>query len=400
MLQWSILNLIQTKIGKMKINDLFDCACKKIAALILALTLFLQLDVSAQKSLREPTPLDLGFQGSYHFVKSSSLTPIEKIMRKADFCQIDEDFMIIPNCASELDEDGETPIDEVSIEKVKYLLERNVIKYYELKDEYNTPLKIKRFKGSENYKYLESGMDNDRECFINHTYYAIFDISSQYDLSSASFRIKLATSFNGYTFIANNIALSTNDKHFEESNFVTSKIEEDLAYQIETNRTELVVFVKFTGDIEKDELLICKPQKVYITNKNTGKIYYEYTPQNDVRTLTSVDDTNKTKETVIEYAEIMPKFPGGNNALGKFLSSNMRYPKKAQEDGVQGRVVVSFDVDVDGKTINPQIKKRLSRECDLEAIRLVEMMPKWEPGTQGGKPVKVRYTMPITFRLQ
>lgn len=379
--------------------------CRVAATLILTLVFFSQTEVLAQRILREPqtkrepTSQDLGYRGSYHIVKSQNLTPIEKLMRKADFCQIDNYgyYMLIPNCASELDEDGEMPIDEVTSEKVKFLLKHDVVHYLDMEEECNTPLKIKRFKESEDYGYLKYCLESDRECFLNHSYYIVFDMDAQFDLNSHTFTVPFAGN------IAGSMSVVTNDTHFDGSDFVTPSIDEDLAYRIETSTAQLVIFVKFTGGIDSYDLLECKPLKVCITDKKTGKIYFEYTPSETVNNddLISQDSEEKTeKETVIEVTETMPEYPGGDRALLKFLSDNMRYPKKAQDDGMQGRVVISFDVDVDGKAKNPEITRSPSPECSFEAIRLVSIMPKWKPGTRNGKPVIVRYTMPLTFRLQ
>lgn len=381
-----------------------ELICEKKATLLFVLAFLFSTGALAQKvrepqSKREPTSRDLGYQGNYHLVKSPNLTPIEELMRKADFCQIDGYgyYMIIPNCASEPDEDGEMPTDEVSTEKIRYLLVGDVVRYNELEEEYNTPLKLKRFKESEDYRYLKSCLENDRGCFLNHAYYIMFDMDAQYNLDSHTFTVPFAGNMAGH------MTVITNDKHFDGSDFVTPKIGEDLAYQIETNATEIVIFAKFTGGIDNYDLLECKPLKVCISDKKTGKIYYEYTPSNTVNKDDLVLQGNKDKaeeETIVEVTETMPVFPDGDKALLKFLSDNMRYPKKAQEDGVQGRVVISFDVDVDGKAKNPEIKSSPSPECSLEAIRLVSIMPDWKPGTRNGKPVSVRYTIPLMFRLR
>lgn len=246
------------------------CGEKAIWLFVLAFlfsTWALAQKVREPQSKREPTSQDLGYQGNYHIVKSPNLTPIEKLMRKADFCQIDGYgyYMIIPNCASELDEDGEMPTDEVSTEKIRYLLEGDVVRYNELEEEYNTPLKLKRFKESEDYRYLKSCLENDRECFLNHTYYVMFGMDAQYNLESHTFTVPFAGN------IAGSMTVITNDKHFNGSDFVTPIIGEDLAYRIETNATELVLFVDFTGGVDNYDLLECKPLKVFITDKNTGQ---------------------------------------------------------------------------------------------------------------------------------
>ena len=95
----------------------------------------------------------------------------------------------------------------------------------------------------------------------------------------------------------------------------------------------------------------------------------------------------------------MPQFPGGPSALFEYLSNNLQYPVVAEENGVQGRVIVTFIVEKDGSISNAKVVKAVDPSLDKEAIRLVESMPNWIPGKQNGEPVRVKYTVPVTFRL-
>ena len=97
--------------------------------------------------------------------------------------------------------------------------------------------------------------------------------------------------------------------------------------------------------------------------------------------------------------EQMPKFPGGQSALMQWLSTNMKYPKIAAENGIEGRVYVSFIVRSTGEITDIKIARSVDPSLDEEAIRTISRMPKWIPGKQGGEAVNVRYTMPLTFRL-
>jgi len=103
-------------------------------------------------------------------------------------------------------------------------------------------------------------------------------------------------------------------------------------------------------------------------------------------------------KTYTEVAE-MPEFPGGPMALRNFLASNIRYPKVAAESKIQGKVFVSFIVDIDGKVTDAKIVNGVHPLLDSEAIRIVNSMPKWKPGKEKGEAVKVSYAMPINFRL-
>jgi protein TonB len=96
----------------------------------------------------------------------------------------------------------------------------------------------------------------------------------------------------------------------------------------------------------------------------------------------------------------MPRFPGGDAALMQFLSKNIKYPKEAENAKQEGRVIANFVVEEDGSVSNVKVVHGVAPLLDAEALRVLGLMPRWEPGQQNGKPVRVKYTVPITFRLQ
>ena len=95
----------------------------------------------------------------------------------------------------------------------------------------------------------------------------------------------------------------------------------------------------------------------------------------------------------------MPEFPGGINELMRFMSKNIKYPVDAQKAKIEGRVIVQFVVRKDGSTSDFSVMRSVSPSLDAEAIRVLSLMPKWKPGIQRGKAVNVKYTVPITFKL-
>lgn len=103
---------------------------------------------------------------------------------------------------------------------------------------------------------------------------------------------------------------------------------------------------------------------------------------------------------VFDVVEEMPHFPGGPAALQAFLSSNTKYPVVAQENGVQGRVIVSFVVERDGSITDVRVVRSVDPSLDREASRVVRSMPRWSPGKQNGSTVRVKYTVPVVFRLK
>lgn len=105
-------------------------------------------------------------------------------------------------------------------------------------------------------------------------------------------------------------------------------------------------------------------------------------------------------EKIFEAVEQQAQFPGGQGALNKWLSNNLRYPELAQQNNVQGRVIVQFVVEKDGSISNPVIARGVDKDLDKEAIRVVKKMPRWQPGKNNGVPVRSRFTLPVVFKLQ
>ena len=116
---------------------------------------------------------------------------------------------------------------------------------------------------------------------------------------------------------------------------------------------------------------------------------------NELPTLSQED----YEHILVNIPETPPEFPGGINGLMRFLSENIRYPAEAQKSGIQGSVVLQFVVNTDGSIVDIQVVRSVDPSLDREAIRVVELMPNWTPGEQRGKKVRVRYTLPINFRL-
>ena len=106
------------------------------------------------------------------------------------------------------------------------------------------------------------------------------------------------------------------------------------------------------------------------------------------------------EEVVFQVVEKMPEFPGGQQALFEYLSKNIRYPVIAQENGLQGRVICQFVVNQDGSIVDIVVVRSVDPSLDKEAERVIKSMPKWKPGEQRGKAVRVKYTLPVNFRLQ
>lgn len=114
--------------------------------------------------------------------------------------------------------------------------------------------------------------------------------------------------------------------------------------------------------------------------------------------MTSTAQTKKN-DMVFDVVEVMPQFPGGQIAMMKYIMENMKYPKQAMKEGIQGRVTVRFIVEKDGSISDVKPILSVHPLLNKEAVRVVESMPKWTPGKQNGKPVRVRFNLPVMFKL-
>ena len=122
--------------------------------------------------------------------------------------------------------------------------------------------------------------------------------------------------------------------------------------------------------------------------------------------LISSEDNQKAAQVqvytppAVTHEEEMPEFPGGQAELMSYIAKSIKYPVVAQENGIQGRVTCTFVVNRDGTIVDAQVVRGIDPALDKEALRVINSMPKWKPGKQRGKPVRVKFTLPVTFRLQ
>ena len=148
---------------------------------------------------------------------------------------------------------------------------------------------------------------------------------------------------------------------------------------------EVLDIVEDNADIE---------ETIIASSEDTGqKVEIKYVP-------VEVVEEEPDEQEIFDIVEHMPDFPGGQAALMKYLASNIKYPTIAQENGTQGRVIVQFVVNRDGSIVDARVARSVDPYLDREALRVVNSMPKWKPGMQRNKPVRVLYTLPVMFRLQ
>ena len=135
-------------------------------------------------------------------------------------------------------------------------------------------------------------------------------------------------------------------------------------------------------------------ETIIASTEDTGqKVEIKYQP-------VVVEEEEPEEQEIFDVVEQMPDFPGGQAALMSYLSKNIKYPTIAQENGTQGRVIVQFVVNKDGSIVDAKVARSVDPYLDKEALRVINSMPKWKPGMQRNKPVRVKYTVPVMFRLQ
>ena len=186
------------------------------------------------------------------------------------------------------------------------------------------------------------------------------------------------------------------------------------------NKRELSFDVRATEVVEEEMVEITKqeqkPQPVEVPKQTTQIeiVKDDVEVEDDVEIDANVDQN----EVIVEYVapevedeeiveqeifmvvEEMPEFPGGVAKLGDYLAKNIKYPQMARESGVQGRVFINFVIEPDGHVSNVKVMRGIGAGCDEEAVRVVKSMPKWKPGKQRGKAVRVSYNLPVNFQLK
>ena len=152
--------------------------------------------------------------------------------------------------------------------------------------------------------------------------------------------------------------------------------------------------LKQAEDLDKDVAVGAKDQEG-VKDRTVEAI------RNDIAVnVPKEEPKQEVAQKVFDVVEQMPMFPGGPAALKEYLAKNVKYPIPAQENGISGRVVISFVVETDGSITQVQVAKPVDPLLDKEAARVVSSMPKWVPGQQNGQKVRVKYNVPVNFKLQ
>ena len=154
-------------------------------------------------------------------------------------------------------------------------------------------------------------------------------------------------------------------------------------------------------------LLVTLPVLAVMLVANTNAIAKEQLAENnsEAKIIATEDiktDVQQSKDSIYEAGdvEVMPQFPGGDEAMMKFIQENTVYPEKAKKKGIGGKTFVAFTIEKDGSITDVKVLRGCDKECDAEAVRVVKSMPKWKPGKVKGQPVRVNFTMPFVFKAQ
>ena len=333
-------------------------------------------------------------------------SPIVNELKKIDYAGITEHYMLTPNCATEHEDDGTIPVDETQFSHVKDIITKDVIAANSLEEGLNTPLKKKHYMESEEYKTAYEFLLAERTCILDHEYFIESDFDSQFDLDSQTFSFRL--------YIPNwwHLRIWSDDSQCSiDRTFTTTKMSEDLAYQIETNKVKTFLVVKLGDQLYEGHYIKLIPQRIYLASITDGKILYEYkfsqkSPEeisdisNQKENSSGDDVSTEESDNAYVYVEEMPKYPDGDMGLFRSLSQNLVYPAKALKEGTQGTVLVKFVVEEDGSIGETVVARSLSPECDQAAVDAIKKLERFTPGKQNGEPVRVWFAVPVRFQIQ
>lgn len=188
------------------------------------------------------------------------------------------------------------------------------------------------------------------------------------------------------------------DKKIDLSDFVVAEVsleEEMVPITLPEKKTvppppqsvtvaEIIEIVEDDAEIEETTIASTEDQVEYVEIKEIENVVVEEEPE---------------EEAPFMVVEKMPEFPGGTAALMEYLRKNIKYPSVCRENNIQGRVLIQFIVNKDGSIVNPEVVKSVNPYLDKEALRVISAMPKWTPGEQRNKPVRVKFTVPVNFKL-
>ena len=150
-------------------------------------------------------------------------------------------------------------------------------------------------------------------------------------------------------------------------------------------KADIIEIVKDDADVDDDIMASIEDNQEWFDPQEYDYVLVEPEPE---------------PEEIFMVVEDQPEFPGGTKALMEYLKKNIKYPAICRENNIQGKVIVTFVVNKDGTITEPEVVKTVNPSLDKEALRVISQMPNWKPGYQRGKPVRVKFTVPVNFQLK
>ncbi len=151
-------------------------------------------------------------------------------------------------------------------------------------------------------------------------------------------------------------------------------------------------------ELNMEELTVVEDTKVIEQEVKIEE--FEEVKNTEITPVNIEEEKEEEEPPIFTVVEKDPEFPGGTEALYKYLAENIKYPQLARDNGITGKVYITFVVERDGSIANPKILRDIGGGCGAEAIRVVKAMPKWTPGKQRGKAVRVQFNLPVNFNLK
>ncbi len=151
-------------------------------------------------------------------------------------------------------------------------------------------------------------------------------------------------------------------------------------------------------ELNMEELTVVEDTKVIEQEVKIEE--FEEVKNTEITPVVIEEEKEEEEQPIFTVVEKDPEFPGGTDALYKYLAENIKYPQLARDNGITGKVYITFVVERDGSIANPKILRDIGGGCGAEAIRVVKAMPKWTPGKQRGKAVRVQFNLPVNFNLK
>ena len=288
--------------------------------------------------------------------------------------------------------------EHVSYELLRNIINRDVFAAFDLDKKYDSAAKRNAFTQTKDYQLYRKGVEELRGNILkqNFVFAPTFDIEQE--LRDKQIRFSMVEPNPFYLRLETTDACLKNEAKSDDRRFNV--------FTSPTLSTSIVNRLKACGKVnahmivrlkEGGKKIIITPQKLIFSSDSDESIIYDYTFQESSSSyeVTSVDNTIYDNLS----ADEQPQYPGGDAAILQIIAQKLKYPVSAMERGVQGRVVVDIVVEKDGSISEAKVVRSVDSDLDKEALRVVKSLSKFTPGTKNGHPVRARYTLPITFRM-